>query len=99
MKNVLSGLTEEEMQMCIQVFQKICNNANECLRSEMMKKIFMLFDKNGSCHHPFFRMLHPGYIVQQEKTNGGSADDPKDMCLHVDDRNGTSVVILDNRKN
>lgn len=58
----------------------------------------MLFDKNGSCHHPFFRMLHPGYIVQQEKTNGGSADDPKDMGLHVDDRNGTSVVILDNRK-
>lgn len=54
----------------------------------------MLFDKNGSCHHPFFRMLHPGYSVQQEKTNGGSADDPKDMCLHVDDRNGTSVVIL-----
>lgn len=32
MKNVLSGLTEEEMQMCIQVFQKICNNANECLK-------------------------------------------------------------------
>lgn len=64
-----------------------------------MKKIFMLFDKNGSCHHPFFWLLHPGYIVQQEKTNGGSADDPKDMCLHVDDRNGTSVVILDNRKN
>ena len=31
-KNVLSGLTEEEMQMCIQVFQKICNNANECLK-------------------------------------------------------------------
>ena len=26
------GLTEEEMQMCIQVFQKICNNANECLK-------------------------------------------------------------------
>ena len=63
-----------------------------------MKKIFMLFDKNGSCHHPFFRMLHPGDIVQQEKTNGGSADDPKDMCLHVDDRNGTSVVILEEYK-
>lgn len=31
-KNVLSGLTEEEMQMCIQVFQKICNNADECLK-------------------------------------------------------------------
>lgn len=42
---------------------------------------------------------YTGYIVQQEKTNGGSADDPKDMCLHVDDRNGTSVVILDNKKN
>ena len=44
-------------------------------------------------------MLHLGYIVQQENTNGGSADDPKDLCLHVDDRNGTSVVILVNRKN
>ena len=31
-KNVLNGLTEEEMHMCIQVFQKICNNADECLK-------------------------------------------------------------------
>lgn len=43
-------------------------------------KIFMLFDKNGS-RHQSFRMLHPGYIVQQEKTNGGSADDPKRHVL------------------
>lgn len=38
------------------------------------------------------------YIVQQEKTDGWSVDDSEDMCLHVDNCNGTSVVILDNRK-
>lgn len=31
-KNVLSGLTEEEKQMCMNVFEKICNNAEERLR-------------------------------------------------------------------
>jgi ribosome recycling factor len=28
----LSGLTEEERHMCIKVFDKICNNAEEHLR-------------------------------------------------------------------
>ena len=28
-KNVLSGMTEEEKQMCMNVFEKICNNAEE----------------------------------------------------------------------
>lgn len=31
-KNVLSGMTEEEKQMCMNVFEKICNNAEERLR-------------------------------------------------------------------
>lgn len=31
-KNVLLGLTEEETHMCIKVFDKICNNAEEHLR-------------------------------------------------------------------
>ena len=31
-QNVLRGLTEEEKHMCINVFDKICNNAEECLR-------------------------------------------------------------------
>ena len=31
-KNVLSGLTEEEIHMCINVFDKVCNNAEEHLR-------------------------------------------------------------------
>ena len=30
--NVLKGLTEEEKQMCMNVFEKICNNAEERLR-------------------------------------------------------------------
>ena len=30
--NVLSGLTEEEKHMCIQIFDRICNNAEEHLR-------------------------------------------------------------------
>ena len=33
-QNVLSGLTEEEKGMCIRVFNKICNNAEEHLRGE-----------------------------------------------------------------
>ena len=31
-QNVLKGLTEEETYMCINVFNKICNNAEEYLR-------------------------------------------------------------------
>ena len=30
--NVLSGLTEEEKHMCIDVFDKICNNAEKYLK-------------------------------------------------------------------
>ena len=33
-QNVLSGLTEEEKNMCLRVFNKICNNAEEHLRGE-----------------------------------------------------------------
>lgn len=31
-QNVLKGFTEEETYMCINVFDKICNNAEEYLR-------------------------------------------------------------------
>ena len=31
-KNVLHGLTEEEKKMCIEVFNKICQNADACLK-------------------------------------------------------------------
>lgn len=31
-KNVLYGLTEEEKKMCIEVFNKICQNADACLK-------------------------------------------------------------------
>ena len=34
-QNVLSGLTEEETHMCISVFNKICNNADEYLKRRM----------------------------------------------------------------
>ena len=30
--NVLSGLTDEEKNMCINVFDKICNNAEKYLK-------------------------------------------------------------------
>lgn len=33
-QNVLSGLTKEEKDMCIRVFNKICNNAEEHLSGE-----------------------------------------------------------------
>lgn len=32
-KNVLSGLTEEEMQICREIFDKICNNADKYLNN------------------------------------------------------------------
>ena len=31
-QNVLNGLTEEETHMCINVFNKICSNAEKCLK-------------------------------------------------------------------
>ena len=31
-QNVLNGLTEEEIHMCISVFNKICSNAEKCLK-------------------------------------------------------------------
>lgn len=34
-KNVLRGLTEEEKHICISVFNKICNNADEYLKRRM----------------------------------------------------------------
>ena len=36
-QNVLNGLTEEERHMCIKVFDKICNNAEEHLRGYKRK--------------------------------------------------------------
>ena len=36
-KDVLSGLTEEEKHMCMKVFDKICNNAEKCLREHKEK--------------------------------------------------------------
>ena len=36
-QDVLSGLTEEEKHMCIGVFDKICNNAEEHLRGYKRK--------------------------------------------------------------
>lgn len=33
-QDVLSGLTEEEKRMCINVFSKICNNAEEHLKEQ-----------------------------------------------------------------
>ena len=38
-QNILSGLTEEEKMVCISVFQKICNNANEFLKKEKEREV------------------------------------------------------------
>ena len=38
-RNVLSGLSEEEKTVCISVFQKICNNANEFLKKEKEREV------------------------------------------------------------
>ena len=32
-RNVLKGLSEEETNLCKEVFDKICNNADECLKN------------------------------------------------------------------
>ena len=36
--NVLRGLTEEETRLCIRVFDKICNNAEEQLKNDKEKE-------------------------------------------------------------
>ena len=41
-KNVLSGLTEEK-QVCINIFDKICNNAEEHLKSISAIKMFKAY--------------------------------------------------------
>ena len=38
-QNILSGLTEEEKTVCISVFHKICNNANEFLKKEKEREV------------------------------------------------------------
>ena len=47
-QNVLRGLTEEEKHMCINVFDKICNNAEEYLREykerHIMKRTIITTD-------------------------------------------------------
>ena len=42
-KNVLSGMTDEEKHMCMKVFDKICNNAEKCLREHKMNFLFPSF--------------------------------------------------------
>lgn len=37
-QNVLRGLTEEEKHVCMNVFDKICNNAEELLRGRANEK-------------------------------------------------------------
>ena len=53
-QNVLSGLTEEEKDMCIRVFDKICNNAEEHLKEHkenaneneiLCKKNYLLYSQ------------------------------------------------------
>lgn len=34
-KNVLHGLSEEEKNMCMTVFSKICDNAEQCLKGNI----------------------------------------------------------------
>ena len=38
-QDVLSGLTEEERHMCIKIFDKICNNAEEHLREYKRRSV------------------------------------------------------------
>ena len=56
--NVLSGLTEEEKHMCIQVFDRICNNAEEHLR-EYKKKTNEneSLDMKSTGNHLFYSQL------------------------------------------
>ena len=57
-RNVLSGLTEEEKHMCIQVFDRICNNAEEHLR-EYKKKTNEneSLDMKSTGNHLFYSQL------------------------------------------
>ena len=38
--------------------------------------------------------IFDGNFIQQNKTKGRSVNDSKDLCIHVDDCNGTAAFIL-----
>ena len=56
--NVLSGLTEEEKHMCIQIFDRICNNAEEHLREYKEKtNENESLDMKSTGNHLFYSQL------------------------------------------
>lgn len=57
-QNVLRGLTEEEKHMCIQIFDRICNNAEEHLREYKEKtNENESLDMKSTGNHLFYSQL------------------------------------------
>ena len=46
-----------------------------------------------------FRMLSSGNLIQQNKAQGRTTDDPEDLCIYVDHCNGTSTFIFIKQEN
>ena len=60
-QDVLSGLTKEERHMCIKVFDKICNNAEEHLREYKRS----MFNKEKTIINHRFQMGWKQYSMQR----------------------------------
>ena len=46
-----------------------------------------------------WKLLYTGDFIQQNEAKSWAADDPQNMCLYVDDHNGTSTFILIKQEN
>ena len=56
--------------------------------------IWISYGKDG-CGYPYILwLLYSGNFIQQNKTKGRSVNDSKDLCIYVDDCNGTAAFIL-----
>lgn len=107
-QTVLSGLTVEEKQMCIRIFDKICNNAEDYLRKHKEKtneNHILCKEKNllliagivwliAGINVARLGVISYRNIIQQNKTKGRNLNDSKDLCLYVDHCNGAAVIVL-----
>ena len=62
--------------------------------SDLRKYQWISYGKDGCGYHYILWLLYSGNFIQQNKTKGRSVNDSKDLCIHVDDCNGTAAFIL-----
>ena len=62
--------------------------------SDLRKYQWISYGKDGCGYHYILWLLYSGNFIQQNKTKGRSVNDSKDLCIYVDDCNGTAAFIL-----